>query len=81
MSNWSVWSALNFCTFFVLILVVNNMMVICAVITNKAMRTGRNIFIFNLAFSDLLLGLCLPFIIQDKLSKQFPFPQHEIFCK
>ena len=57
------------------------MMVLIAVMTNKVMRTGRNIFIFNLAFSDLLLGLCLPFIIQDKLSKQFPFPQHEIFCK
>ena len=57
------------------------MMVLIAVMTNKAMRTGRNIFIFNLALSDLLLGLCLPFIIQDKLSKQFPFPQHEIFCK
>ena len=57
------------------------MMVLIAVMTNEAMRTGRNIFIFNLALSDLLLGLCLPFIIKDKLSKQFPFPQHELFCK
>ena len=56
-------------------------MVMSAVVTNKAMRTGRNIFIFNLACSDLLLALCLPFIILDKLSKQFPFHQQEIACK
>ena len=52
-----------------------------AVLRNKKMRTARNIFIFNLAFSDLLLGLCLPFLIMTKLSKQFPFPHYEIACR
>ena len=56
-------------------------MVMSAVLRNKKMRTARNIFIFNLAFSDLLLGLCLPFLIMTKLSKQFPFPHYEIACR
>ena len=61
--------------------VLSNSLVLAAVIRKKEMRTARNIFIFNLAFSDLLLGLCLPFIIMYKLSKAFPFPQYEISCR
>ena len=61
--------------------VVSNSVIISAVLRKKKMRTARNIFIFNLAFSDLLLGLCLPALIMDKLSKQFPFPQFEIICR
>ena len=57
------------------------MLVLFAVMRKKNMRTARNIFIFNLAFSDMILGASLPFIIMDKLSKQFPLPHYDITCR
>ena len=61
-------------------LVVSNALVLIAVIKDK-MRSARNIFIFNLAFSDLILALSLPFTIKVKLTKTFPFSESEISCR
>ena len=52
---------------------MSNSLVLLAIVGNKKLRFARNIFIFNLALSDLLLALSLPFTILDKLSKSFPF--------
>lgn len=47
---------------------VGNLLVCLIVLKNKQMRTVTNIFIFNLAISDLLVGLfCLPITLADNL--------------
>ena len=56
-------------------------MIINAVLRRKELRTARNIFIFNLALSDLLLSISIPFTLLDVLNKQFPFYQWPIVCK
>ena len=61
--------------------VVSNSLVLMMVIKNKKIRTARNIFIFNLALSDLILAISLPFTILDKLSKSFPFSHQQISCR
>ena len=57
------------------------MLILCAVMRKKNMRTARNIFIFNLAFSDMILGASVPFTIMVKLSRQFPFQPFDISCR
>ena len=70
--NWNIFNC---------VLVVSNSLVILTVIKDKKMRSARNIFIFNLAFSDLILAVSLPFTIKDKLSKTFPFSHDQISCR
>jgi len=46
-----------------LLAIVGNGMVVLAVIRKKAMRTNRNVFIVNLALSNLMLALTIvPFL-------------------
>lgn len=47
---------------------VGNILVCFIVLKNRQMRTVTNIFILNLAISDLLVGiLCLPITLVDNL--------------
>ena len=78
-------------TFFVLITVYSililigitgNAMVIWAVIRQPAMRTLRNTFVVNLAFSDTLLCLfTMPLTLVEILTKYWPFGDSVLTCK
>lgn len=51
-----------------LLCMVGNMLVCLIVIENRHMRTVINLFIFNLAISDLLVGIfCIPITLVDNL--------------
>ncbi|XP_030630729.1 neuropeptide FF receptor 1 [Chanos chanos] len=59
---------------------IGNMLVCFIVLKNKQMRTVTNIFILNLAISDLLVGIfCLPITLADNLITGWPF--NEVICK
>uniref|UniRef100_A0A8B9H8M3 Neuropeptide FF receptor 1 n=1 Tax=Astyanax mexicanus TaxID=7994 RepID=A0A8B9H8M3_ASTMX len=59
---------------------VGNLLVCFIVLKNKQMRTVTNIFILNLAISDLLVGIfCLPITLADNLVTGWPFD--EVTCK
>jgi hypothetical protein len=49
--------------------------------TTQEMRTARNIFIFNLALSDLLLSLTMPFTALDALTSSWPLGFTPSPCK
>jgi cholecystokinin-like receptor len=60
--------------------VTGNFLVILTLIQNKRMRTVTNVFLLNLAFSDLLLGVvCMPFTLVGTLLRDFVFG--EVMCK
>lgn len=51
-----------------LLCMVGNVLVCLIVIENRHMRTVINLFIFNLAVSDLLVGIfCIPITLVDNL--------------
>lgn len=63
-----------------LLAVVGNVLVILTLVQNKRMRTVTNLFLLNLAFSDLLLGIfCMPFTLIGHALRDFIFG--EIMCK
>lgn len=63
-----------------LLAVIGNSLVILTLVQNKRMRTITNVFLLNLAVSDLLLGvLCMPFTLIGALLRDFVFG--EIMCK
>lgn len=54
--------------FIFLLCMVGNTLVCCIVLENRRMRTVINLFIFNLAVSDLLVGIfCIPTTLVDNL--------------
>ncbi|XP_063903995.1 cholecystokinin receptor [Zophobas morio] len=60
--------------------VVGNTLVILTLVKNQRMRTITNLFLLNLAVSDLLLGvLCIPFTLIGTLLRHFVFG--EVMCK
>ncbi|XP_064481972.1 cholecystokinin receptor type A-like [Ornithodoros turicata] len=60
--------------------VVGNALVMVTLVQNKRMRTVTNVFLINLAVSDLLLGVfCMPFTLIGSLLRNFVFG--EIMCK
>ncbi|XP_075738016.1 LOW QUALITY PROTEIN: cholecystokinin receptor type A [Rhipicephalus microplus] len=60
--------------------VVGNVLVLVTLVQNKRMRTVTNVFLVNLAVSDLLLGvLCMPFTLIGSLLRNFVFG--ELMCK
>uniref|UniRef100_A0A670I8J1 Neuropeptide FF receptor 1 n=1 Tax=Podarcis muralis TaxID=64176 RepID=A0A670I8J1_PODMU len=60
------------CIFFVCM--VGNMLVCFIVLKNRQMRTVTNIFILNLAISDVLVGIfCMPTTLVDNLITGWPF--------
>lgn len=63
-----------------LLAIVGNALVIMTLVQNRRMRTITNVFLLNLAFSDILLGvLCMPFTLVGTLLRDFVFG--EIMCK
>jgi neuropeptide Y receptor len=76
-------SALIF-VYSVLIIVgaAGNSLVVCAVARKPAMRTARNMFIVNLAVSDLLLCLItMPLTLMEILTKYWPLGRYPFVCK
>lgn len=54
--------------------IVGNLLVIITLTMNRSMRSVTNIFLLNLAISDLLLGVfCLPFTLVGVLLRRFIF--------
>lgn len=59
-----------------------NSFVVMAVIRKPAMRTARNVFIINLAISDLLLCLVtMPLTLMELLSQYWPLGDTPFACK
>ncbi|CAG9854760.1 unnamed protein product [Phyllotreta striolata] len=60
--------------------VTGNLLVIFTLVKNQRMRTITNLFLLNLAISDLLLGvLCMPFTLIGALLRDFVFGP--VMCK
>jgi cholecystokinin A receptor len=63
-----------------LLAVIGNSLVIMTLVQNKRMRTVTNLFLLNLAISDLLLSMfCMPITLVGMLLRDFIFG--EIMCK
>ncbi|KAK3932304.1 Neuropeptide F receptor [Frankliniella fusca] len=59
-----------------------NGLVVWAVARKRSMRTARNMFIVNLAVSDLLLCLVtMPLTLMEILCKYWPLGREEFICK
>ncbi|XP_033218303.1 octopamine receptor-like [Belonocnema kinseyi] len=57
-----------------LLSVVGNSLVLITLARNKRMRTVTNVYLLNLAMSDLLLGVfCMPFTLLGQMLKNFVF--------
>jgi hypothetical protein len=57
-----------------LLAIIGNALVIITLSANRRMRSVTNIFLLNLAVSDLLLGVfCMPFTLVGALLKEFVF--------
>lgn len=55
-------------TFIFLMCVIGNVLVCFVVVKNRQMRTVTNMFLLNLAISDLLVGIfCMPTTLVDNL--------------
>uniref|UniRef100_A0A4W5M3Q4 Neuropeptide FF receptor 1 n=1 Tax=Hucho hucho TaxID=62062 RepID=A0A4W5M3Q4_9TELE len=60
---------------------VGNCLVCLIVVKNRHMRTVTNLFIFNLAISDLLVGIfCIPTTLVDNLITGTVIPYRRISC-
>ncbi|XP_037931952.1 cholecystokinin receptor-like [Teleopsis dalmanni] len=60
--------------------IVGNLLVISTLVQNRRMRTITNVFLLNLAISDMLLGvLCMPVTLVGTLLRHFIFG--EFLCK
>ncbi|XP_053725972.1 neuropeptide FF receptor 1 like 2 [Synchiropus splendidus] len=67
-------------TFIFLLCMVGNMLVCLIMLENRRMRTVTNLFILNLAVSDLLVGIfCIPTTLVDGLITGWPFSS--MVCK
>ena len=65
---------------FMVLGVVGNCLVVAAVVRNTTLRTARNLFLLNLAFSDLLLCLLtMPLTILEIVTQHWPLS--ETACK
>lgn len=63
-----------------LLAIIGNSLVILTLVQNKRMRTITNVFLLNLAVSDLFLGVfCMPFTLVGTILRNFIFG--EVMCK
>ncbi|XP_065155464.1 neuropeptide F receptor isoform X2 [Atheta coriaria] len=61
---------------------MGNALVILSVVRKPAMRTPRNMFIVNLAISDMLLcTFTMPLTLMEILTVYFPLGNSELLCK
>ena len=60
------------------ILVILNLMLIVLVTRKSDIYNARNILVLNLAFSDLLAALTMPFTAIDALWHHWPLPPHSL---
>ncbi|XP_047446981.1 neuropeptide FF receptor 1 like 2 [Mugil cephalus] len=61
-------------SFIFLLCMVGNILVCLIILENRRMRTVTNLFILNLAISDLLVGIfCIPTTLVDNLITGWPF--------
>ncbi|XP_055376961.1 neuropeptide F receptor isoform X2 [Condylostylus longicornis] len=61
---------------------MGNILVVIAVVRKPVMRTARNLFILNLAISDLLLCLVtMPLTLVEILTKYWPLGNFTFVCK
>lgn len=54
------WTTISFSTIFVILImttIIGNVLVILSLLTTKRLRSATNYFVFNLAVTDLLVGL------------------------
>uniref|UniRef100_A0A8C4PCH8 Neuropeptide FF receptor 1 n=1 Tax=Dromaius novaehollandiae TaxID=8790 RepID=A0A8C4PCH8_DRONO len=66
--------------FIFLMCMIGNILVCFIVVKNRQMRTVTNMFILNLAISDLLVGIfCMPTTLVDNLITGWPFDN--VMCK
>ncbi|EEB10238.1 class A rhodopsin-like G-protein coupled receptor GPRnpy1, putative [Pediculus humanus corporis] len=69
-------------TFLILVGTFGNFLVVYVIITKPAMRTVRNLFILNLAISDLLLCLItMPLTLMEILTRYWPLGHNGFICK
>ena len=68
-------------TVLVTVAVCGNSAVILVVLKRREMRTARNIFIFNLALSDLLMATSIPFTVFDGLTRAWSLPESILACR
>ena len=61
---------------------VGNILVVIVIVRKATMRTVRNVFILNLAISDMLLCLItMPLTLAEVLSHYWPFGHFPVLCK
>ncbi|CAH1111131.1 unnamed protein product [Psylliodes chrysocephalus] len=71
-----------FYCFLIIMGALGNTLVIVSVVRKPAMRTPRNMFIFNLAVADLLLcTITMPLTLMEILTKYFPLGNNLFICK
>ena len=61
--------------------VLGNCLVIMATLQSKEMRTARNVFIFSLALSDLLLAVTIPLTVLDGMTRSWILPNSDNLCR
>lgn len=82
LSSWFTTSRIQIILYITILLlaIIGNALVILTLIQNRRMRTITNVFLLNLAVSDILLGvLCMPITLIGTLLRDFVFG--EISCK
>ena len=63
-----------------LLALVGNIIVILIVVLNKRMKTTTNVFLLNLAVSDLMVGcFCMWVHLGNSITKEWPFGEY--VCK
>lgn len=76
------YSLIVFYSLLIILGATGNSLVVVAVIRKPAMRTARNVFIINLAISDLLLCLItMPLTLVELLSQYWPLGDLPFLCK
>ncbi|XP_031627019.1 cholecystokinin receptor type A-like [Contarinia nasturtii] len=82
LSSWLTTSRIQIILYITILLlaIIGNALVILTLIQNRRMRTITNVFLLNLAISDILLGvLCMPITLIGTLLRDFVFG--EVMCK
>jgi hypothetical protein len=74
------WITISLYAIIFFLAVIGNLLVILTLVQSRRMRTITNLFLLNLAISDLLLGIfCMPFTLIGMILRDFIFG--EIMCK